>query len=121
MTFGEAMIAISQGKKVKWKDWDSEDYIFMRKWRDSRVICWCEAFAGKGDDAAYNIVEDDFTEEWELYQEPKKPETVELTLWGYVDKTGYWAGYWYPLGREPDNERYKRTDQTRTITFVEGD
>ena len=57
---------------------------------------------------------------WSKVEKKKVPETMELTLWGYVDSADRWIAM-ECAPKERPNSPYRKTDQTRTVTFVEGE
>ena len=57
---------------------------------------------------------------WSKVEKKKVPETMELTLWGYMSAGKCWVGDWFGVD-DSIPEWFKRTDQTRTVTFVEGE
>lgn len=65
MTFGEAMVALEQGKRVRCKKWDLKDYIFMSS--DKKVL-------DQYGHSCTSILFDGINEKWE-----------ECT-WKYVDE-----------------------------------
>lgn len=53
---------------------------------------------------------------WSKVEKPKVPETVELTLWGSMQH-GKWFGQWYASTENPSTS-WRKTDQTKTVTFI---
>ena len=49
---------------------------------------------------------------WQKVTKKKVPETVELTLWGYVESSGRWIAM-ECAPKERPNSPYRKTDQTK--------
>lgn len=73
MTFGEAMYALAEGKKVRNITWDPQNYIYLK---NSRVY-------KQGDVPRTEPinVETGLKYKWELYEEPKKDVKVYIHVY----------------------------------------
>lgn len=71
MNFLEAMKALTEGKKIRWKSWENGSFFLVLDQRDVIV-------GSDGDNA--NLLSNSVNEEWEIYEEPKtlKQEYEEL-------------------------------------------
>ena len=112
LSFGEAMVAMEKGEICAYK------HLLYKMDRDLSYR------SSTGADAKWKSVDITsfkwYTQKpWEIYKEPKKPETVELTLWGSMQH-GKWFGQWYGSSETPSTA-CRKTDQTKTVTFVEGE
>ena len=113
LSFGQAMVAMEKGEICAYK------HLLYKMDRDLRYKSPTDAYAEwkSVDITSFKW----YTQKhWKIYQEPQKPETVELTLWGFEDD-GIWFEDWIASDGEPPAGRYRKTDQTRTVTFVEGE